>query len=170
MANARHYPSISWIDSYSEYIDDMKEWWHTHIDANWLCLRYAIMELLQKEQRLLQVVKLVGPDVLPNRQRLILEVCSIFKNTFLQQDAFDSIDTCSSARKQFFMLKVIITFYNKSEGLIKKGISLSEIKENPIYQEIIRMKLRYSENDLEKLGKFPEEVDDALSGMETVVA
>jgi len=95
LANARHYPSISWIDSYSEYLDDVKDWWHKNIDKEWLSSRYAIMELLQKEQRLLQVVKLVGPDVLPHRQRLILETCTMFKSTFLQQSAFDGIDDYS---------------------------------------------------------------------------
>lgn len=167
LANARHYPSISWIDSYSEYIDDVKDWWHKNVDPEWLSLRYAIMELLQKEQRLLQVVKLVGPDVLPYRQRLILETCSIFKNTFLQQSAFDRIDTYSSSRKQFVMLKSIIKFYKKSDELIKKGISISEIKESSIYQELTRMRFKYSESeeDLNKLAELPGEVDKVLGEM-----
>ncbi len=162
LANARHYPSISWIESYSEYIDDIKDWWHKKIDPEWLSLRYTIMELLQREQRLLQVVKLVGPDVLPQTQRLVLEVCQIFKNTFLQQVAFDKIDTYSSARKQFLMLKVIIEFYRKSDELVKKGVSVAEIKEASIYQEIIRMKLTYSEDDLDKLAQLPKQISGAL--------
>ncbi|MCK9614405.1 MAG: V-type ATP synthase subunit A [Candidatus Omnitrophica bacterium] len=163
LANARHYPSISWIDSYSEYLDDVKEWWHKNIDENWLKFRYEIMELLQREQRLLQVVKLVGPDVLPQTQRLILEICSIFKNTFLQQSAFDSVDTYSSARKQFLMLKIILLFFHKSEELVKKGINVNEIRETTIYKEIMRMKLTYTESDLEKLAKLPEKIDEALA-------
>jgi len=168
LANARHYPSISWIDSYSEYLDDVKDWWHKNVDKEWLSQRYAVMELLQKEQRLLQVVKLVGPDVLPQRQRLILETCSMFKNTFLQQSAFDDIDTYSSSRKQFLMLKSIMKFYEKSDGLIKKGINISEIKENPIYQELIRMRLKYSESkeDMDKLGELPSEVERSLGELE----
>ncbi len=163
LANARHYPSISWIDSYSEYLDDIKEWWHKNIDENWLKLRYEMMELLQKEQRLLQVVKLVGPDVLPQTQRLILEICSIFKNTFLQQNAFDKVDTYSSARKQFLMLKIILLFFHKSEELVKTGINVNEIRETAIYKEIMRMKLIYTENDIEKLAKLPEKIDEALA-------
>ena len=168
LANARHYPSISWIDSYSEYIDDVKDWWHKNIDRDWLSMRYAIMELLQKEQRLLQVVKLVGPDVLPHRQRLILETCTIFKNTFLQQSAFDKIDTYSSPKKQFLMLKSIIKFYQKSDELIKKGTNISEIKENPIYQELIRMRHKYSESeqDLAQLSELPGEIENSLGGLE----
>jgi V/A-type H+-transporting ATPase subunit A len=162
LANARHYPSIGWIDSYSEYLDDIKTWWHKNIDESWSSYRYEIMELLQKEQRLLQVVKLVGPDVLPQTQRLILEVCSIFKNTFLQQSAFDKVDTYSSARKQFLMLKTILMFYHKSEEVIKKGVNVTEIRETPIYKEIMRMKLTYTENDLEKLAKLPEKIDESF--------
>lgn len=162
LANARHYPSIGWIDSYSEYLDDIKTWWHKNIDESWSSCRYEIMELLQKEQRLLQVVKLVGPDVLPQTQRLILEVCSIFKNTFLQQSAFDKVDTYSSARKQFLMLKAILLFYHKSEEVIKKGVNVMEIRETPIYKEIMRMKLTYTENDLDALSKLPEKIDESF--------
>ncbi|MEK7868226.1 MAG: V-type ATP synthase subunit A, partial [Candidatus Omnitrophota bacterium] len=161
LANARHYPSISWIDSYSEYLDDVKNWWHKNVDKDWLSMRYAIMELLQKEQRLLQVVKLVGPDILPHRQRLILETCAMFKNTFLQQSAFDNIDAYSSSRKQFLMLKSIVKFYEKSDELIKKGINIAEIKEHQIYQELIRMRFKYSESeeDLAKMAELPSEVE-----------
>jgi V/A-type H+-transporting ATPase subunit A len=166
LAYSRHYPSISWIDSYSEYIDDVKEWWHKNVDGEWLSLRYAIMDLLQKEQRLLQVVKLVGPDVLPQEQKLVLETCQMFKNAFLQQSAFDEIDSFSSARKQFLMLKSIITFFCKSEELIKKGTEISEIKEKPIYQEIMRMKTNYSEENLGVFEKFPEKIKKALTGEE----
>lgn len=166
LANARHYPSISWIESYSEYIEDIKEWWHKNTAEDWLSLRYTIMELLQREQRLLQVVKLVGPDILPQTQRLILEVCYLFKNAFLQQVAFDKIDTYCSARKQFLMLKAILEFYHRSEKLIKKGINVSEIKENPVYDEIMRMRLIYSEADLDKLAALPKKIDESLQELD----
>lgn len=166
LANARHYPSISWIDSYSEYLNDVKDWWHTNIDKEWLTFRYAIMELLQKEQRLLQVVKLVGPDVLPLTQRLILEVCGLFKNAFLQQVAYDAIDTYSSARKQFLMLKAIILFYRKSEGLVRKGISVAEIKETPVFEELMRMKQKYSEQDLDKIEQLQKKIEESLGELD----
>jgi V/A-type H+/Na+-transporting ATPase subunit A len=166
LANARHYPSISWIDSYSEYIDDIKDWWHKNIDKQWLEFRFEIMELLQKEQRLLQVVKLVGPDVLPQSQRLVLEVCSIFKNGFLQQVSFDKIDTFSSARKQFLMLKIIIQFYRRSEGLVKKGISVAEIRALPIYNEIMRMKQVYSEDNLQGLEQLSQKIETSLAELD----
>ena len=166
LANARHYPSIGWVESYSEYLDDIKKWWHDNIGEEWLTLRYTIMELLQKEQRLLQVVKLVGPEVLPQTQRLILETCYIFKNGFLQQSAFDKVDAYSSAKKQFLMLKSVIAFYHKGEELIKKGIAVSEIKMLPIYQELMRMKTDYAEDDLDRLEKMPGRVLEALKELD----
>lgn len=166
LANARHYPSISWTESYSEYIDDIKDWCHENIDSQWLALRYQMMELLQKEQRLLQVVKLVGPDVLPQTQRLILEICYIFKNGFLQQSAFDNVDAYTSLRKQFLMLKSIMVFYEKANELIKKGINVNEIKELPIHQEIIRMKTAYTEADLDTLSQFPAKIERVLGELE----
>jgi V/A-type H+/Na+-transporting ATPase subunit A len=166
LANSRHYPSISWIDSYSEYIDEIKEWWHANIDREWSSLRLTIMELLQKEQRLQQVVKLVGPDVLPVTQRLILEVCVLFKNGFLQQVSYDKVDTFSSARKQFLMLKTVITFYHRAEGLVKRGIGIAELRELPIYEEISRMKQKYAETDIDKLELLPQRIVDALAEMD----
>lgn len=166
LANARHYPSIGWVESYSEYLDDIKVWYHDNVGEEWLNLRYTIMELLQKEQRLQQVVKLVGPEVLPQSQRIILETCYIFKNAFLQQNAYDDIDTFSSAKKQFLMLKTIITFYRIADDLIKKGVSVSEIRALSIYQEIMRMKTRFTEKDLDKLEAMPEKVEEALKELE----
>jgi Archaeal/vacuolar-type H+-ATPase subunit A len=166
LANARHYPSIGWTDSYSEYLDDIKKWWHDKISVEWLDLRYTIMGLLQKEQKLLQVVKLVGPEVLPQTQRLILETCHIFKNAFLQQSAFDKVDAYSSAKKQFMMLKAIVTFYQAGEGLIKNGIAVSEIKALPICQELMRMKAGYTENDLGRLEEMPGKIVEAFKTLD----
>jgi V/A-type H+-transporting ATPase subunit A len=162
LAYSRHYPAISWIDSYSEYINDVKVWWEKNISVEWLDMRYAVMDLLQKEQKLLQVVKLVGPDVLPQRQRLILEVCTIFKNGFLQQNSFDKIDTYSSAKKQFLMLKSILEFYKKSDELVEKGIDISEIKASSMYQELVRMKTRYTEKDLDALSELPKKINESM--------
>jgi V/A-type H+-transporting ATPase subunit A len=120
------------------------------------------MDLLQKEQRLLQVVKLVGPDVLPQPQRLILESCLLFKNIFLQQVAFDAVDTHSSARKQFLMLKAIITFYRKSDELVHKGVSVAELRATSAYQELLRMRFSFTENQLDDLARLVERIEESL--------
>ncbi|MDP8217391.1 MAG: V-type ATP synthase subunit A [Candidatus Theseobacter exili] len=151
LANARHYPSISWMDSYSEYTDEVASWWEAHHDPEWKQLRSKVMDLLQIEGRLQQVVKLVGPDVLPDRQRLILEACALIKNTFLQQNAFDMIDAYSTAEKQVKMLRVILSFYDLGLEAIKQGATIVRIRTMKIFTEIIRMKYAVSNDELDKI-------------------
>jgi V/A-type H+-transporting ATPase subunit A len=100
--------------------------------------------------------------VLPVSQRLVLEVCNIFKNTFLQQSAFDAVDTYSSPRKQFLMLKVIMTFYQQCEHLVKKGITVAEIKETGSYKELLRIRFEYREDDLDRLAGLSEKMEESL--------
>lgn len=159
LANARHYPSISWIDSYSEYLNEIALWWQEKLDPDWLSMRNQIIELLQKEIRLQQVVKLVGPDVLPDSQKVILETCAIFKNTFLQQSAFDKIDMFSVPKKQVKMLKIITAFYKKSLEAVKSGITLIEIKKSKVYSEIMKMKWTYTNEDADKLDGLLKQVE-----------
>ena len=151
LANARHYPAISWLDSYSEYIDDVTPWWNENGDPEWADLRHEMLDLLQKEARLQQVVKLVGADVLPDNQRLVLEVCALFKNTFLQQSAFDKIDMFSTVEKQVKMLKIIVTFFRMGQEVIRKGATLIKMKRMKVASEIARMKYNVANDEVEKL-------------------
>jgi len=159
LANARHYPAISWLDSYSEYVDDVTSWWNENGDPEWTALRNEILDLLQRESRLQQVVKLVGADVLPDSQRLILEVCTIFKNTFLQQSAFDKIDMYSTVPKQVKMLKIIVTFYRRGQEAIKKGATLIKLKRMKVVAEITRMKFSVANDEVEKLDALQERLE-----------
>jgi V/A-type H+-transporting ATPase subunit A len=159
LANARHYPSISWVDSYSEYLEEIGSWWQKNMDPDWLLMRNQIIELLQKEIRLQQVVKLVGPDVLPESQKIILEACAIFKNAFLQQSAFDEVDMFSVPAKQVRMLKIILTFYQKSLEMIRSGVAFEEIKKTKIRSEIMKMKLIYTNEDIERLDGLLKEAE-----------
>ena len=162
LANARHYPAISWLDSYSEYVEDITPWWEKNGDPEWKSLRSQMLDLLQREARLQQVVKLVGADVLPDTQRLILEVCNIFKNTFLQQSAFDKVDTYSTVAKQVKMLKIIVTYYNKGFEAIKSGATLAKLRKLKVVEEMARMKFSVPNDETEKLdallGKLEREM------------
>ncbi|MCD6460180.1 V-type ATP synthase subunit A [bacterium] len=166
LANARHYPSISWINSYSEYIDEITIWWETNIDPEWTKLRTEIMDLLQQENKLQQVVKLVGPDVLPDSQRIILETCTIFKNVFLQQNAFDKIDMFSVAAKQVKMLHIILSFHTNALKAIKKGATLVKIKKLPIIHEIAKMKFNISNEELDKLDKLQLALENSFEELD----
>jgi len=139
LANARHYPSIHWLRSYSEYVDDVTEWWQ-NIDPDWAELRARTIQLLQTEDRLQQIVKLVGPDVLPESQRLILWVAELIKNGFLQQSAFDEVDMCCLPAKQVALLRAIMDVYDRGSRLIEKGVPLLKLREMPVMRELVRAK------------------------------
>ncbi len=141
LANARHYPAISWLESYSEYLEDITPWWEEKVGPAWARDRREILELLQKEVRLQQIVKLVGPDALPDSQRFIIEVCTVFKNAFLQQNAFDTIDRYSTAEKQMRMLGLILTYWRRGNEAIRRGVTIVKLRRMKVLQEIIKMKL-----------------------------
>ncbi|MDN5334045.1 MAG: V/A-type H+/Na+-transporting ATPase subunit [Sphaerochaeta sp.] len=154
LASSRHYPAISWLDSYSEYLGDVTQWWNDHSDGSWYENRLRIMDLLQKEVRLQQIVKLVGPDALPDTQNFILEVCSLFKTAFLQQNAFDEVDRFCSVEKQVKMLAVILAYYEKGMEAINKGFPMVKIRRLRAVQEMARMRLTVKGDELDKIDKI----------------
>jgi V/A-type H+-transporting ATPase subunit A len=170
LANARHYPAISWIDSYSEYLNEMASWWEQQVSSEWLADRTEIMELLHREVRLQQVVKLVGPDALPDTQRFVLEVCTLFKNAFLQQNAYDKIDTFSTIEKQAKMLHIIVTFWKRGSEAIKKGAILAKLRKMKVYQDIIKMKFSIPNDDLSGLDKIEARLERSMDQMEALHA
>jgi len=168
LANARHYPAISWLESYSEYLGDVAEWWETSSGAPWLKNRAEIMELLQKEVRLQQVVKLVGPDALPDSQRFTIEVCTLFKNAFLQQNAFDDVDRYSSVEKQVRMLEIILIYARRGAEAIRKGVTIVKLRHMKIVQDIARMKLSISNDDIKGLDKLEARLERAMDQLESI--
>lgn len=163
LASARHYPAISWLDSYSEYIDDVKGWWNQNSSGKWYESRKRIMELLQKEVRLNQIVKLVGPDALPDSQNFILEVCSLFKTAFLQQNAFDEIDRYCSVEKQVRMLSLILEYYDLASDAISKGVPLVRIRRLQVVQDIARARFNVSNDDLSALDKLQLKLEKSIA-------
>ncbi|MDR2049769.1 MAG: V-type ATP synthase subunit A [Treponema sp.] len=126
LANARHYPAISWIDSYSEYAGEVKAWWEK-LSPSWEAVRQKALGLLKKEQRLAEIVRLIGPDALPDGERLVLLVSDIIKDGFLQQNSFDEIDMYCVPAKQIRLLEIIMEFYERSKLCIKLGAPLYRI-------------------------------------------
>ena len=139
LANARHYPAISWIDSYSEYSDEVEHYWN-QIDTEITTVQKEALSILKREERLSQIVKLIGPDSLPDNQRLILLVADIIKKGFLQQNSFDEIDMYSIPKKQIAILKVIIEFYKLSNKAIELGAPIIKIRDIGLIEELIRLK------------------------------
>jgi len=162
LANARHYPAISWLDSYSEYVGEISDWWQERSGGEWVELRQRIMSLLQQEGKLLQVVKLVGPDVLPDTQRIVLETCTMFKNAFLQQNSYDAIDMYCTPEKQIKMLRVIIDFYDLGLANIKKGANIHQIKKMEVTSDIMRMKFSIKNDEIEKIDEIRDKLDRSM--------
>jgi V/A-type H+-transporting ATPase subunit A len=139
LANARHYPAISWNDSYSEYTEDLVASWDA-IDPAWAQLRTKAMEILKKERRLADIVRLIGPDALPDEQRLILLTADMIKDGFLQQNSFDRVDMYCAPPKQTLLLTCILTFHELAEQAIQNGSPLLTISALPIREKIVRLK------------------------------
>jgi V/A-type H+/Na+-transporting ATPase subunit A len=153
LANARHYPSIHWLHSYSEYSEDVSPWW-TKQAPDWTDLRTEALTLLQREDRLQQIVKLVGPDVLPDSQKLILFIAEIMKDGFLAQSAFDENDMYCTPEKQVDLLRTILTLYRRGRDLIQQGVPLSRIRSLACVPQILRAKTAFGNKELERMASL----------------
>ena len=167
LANARHYPAIGWIDSYSEYAAEVREWWENH-NPVWWQVRTEALELLKKEQRLEQIVRLVGPDALPDSDRLILKVSEMIKNGFLQQNAFDDIDMYCSSEKQIMILELMMKFYRKALNVVKNGCPLTKINSLSVSNDIVRIKMDIPNDKLDKIQEIQLRMDTQFSELESV--
>lgn len=154
LARRRHFPAINWLQSYSLYIDDIAGWWNENTGSDWRELRDEAMNLLQKEAELQEIVQLVGPDALPDRERVILEIARMLREDFLQQDAFSDVDSYCSPMKQYTMLKVIMTLYKKALDAVSKGADPAAIAGISVKGDIARMKYIPEDEFLNK--KAPE--------------
>lgn len=140
LADKRHFPSIDWLQSYSLYIDSVQEWWASNVDPEWRKFRDEAMALLQKEAELQEIVQLVGPDALPDRERITLETTRMIREDFLQQNAYHEVDTYCSPSKQFEMLRTIIMFHRNATAALEKGAPAADIISLPVKEDIGRMK------------------------------
>ncbi len=140
LAYRRHFPAVHWLLSYSLYLDDVKDWWHSKISSEWRTLRDEAMALLQKESELEEIVRLVGIEALSPRDRLLLETTKSLRDDFLYQNAYHEIDTWCSAEKQFMLLKTILKFYHLGLEALEEQRSLKEIIALPCKQEISRLR------------------------------
>ncbi|MBR5623575.1 V-type ATP synthase subunit A [bacterium] len=163
LASARHFPSINWNDSYSEYVAEVLSWWKKEVpELDYAAMREKAMQILQEENKLQQVVKLVGPDALPDKQRVLLETADIIKQAFLQQNAFHSNDVYCSPRKQLMMMDVILYFYEQALKVVDGGTPFTKIAASDLVTKIIRMKTDYGNEEAEKLANLKEEITKEL--------
>ena len=166
LASARYFPAINYMDSYSEYLEDVSVWWAQFEDANWKELRDKGMAMLQQDNRLQKIVKLVGEDSMPDDQRLIIEGAKLLKNALLQQSAFDDVDMYAHPLRQLWMLKIILHFYDRASDIIKKGAPIYRIREMEAIESIGRMKMRISNDEIDKFQDLLREIDAEMDELE----
>ena len=169
LAGSRHYPAINWMASYSEYIPNLTDWWHKNVDATWSNYRDEAMRILQAEDELKNIVKLVGSEALPDKQRLTLETARIIRIAFLQQNALDQIDTYCSPQKQHKMLKIIIDFHHLAETIITKGAPIFKVTQLPVIVDIMRMKDNIPNNKLEQLDDVEKKMHQDMDNLVTTL-
>ena len=160
LAYARHFPAIHWLTSYSEYLEDLTPWYREHVSPKFVADRNQLMAILNQESSLMEIVKLIGSDVLPDDQKLTLEIARVIRLGFLQQNAFHAEDTCVPMEKQFKMMETILYLYEKCRALINRGMPVSVLKEgNNIFEKIISIKYDVANNQLDKFDQYKQDID-----------
>jgi len=168
LAHARHFPSINWLLSYSSYIPMLKDWFIENVASDLMTLRSKMMGILQEENKLMDIVKLVGEDVLPDDQRVILEIAKVIKTGYLQQNAYHLQDFYTVLSHQYSMLKVIDKLYDRAYSCLKKGIPLSKIKDEKIFSDIAIMKYNATEAKSELFQRLTDRIDRYYDGIESL--
>jgi len=165
LANARHYPAISWRNSYSEYLPETSVWWRKQ-DRDWQANRDTMMKVLQEEVSLQRIAKLVGPDALPEHQRFTLFVAEIIKNAFLQQNSFDQIDMYCAPNKQRWMMRLIASFVNRGIEIIRHGGTLADLSALPGLDRMNRMKSQIANDDEQAMAALEQQIAGGLAVLE----
>lgn len=169
LAYARHYPAINWNDSYSEYMDDLANYYDENVSLDFLKYRQSISNILMEENRLMEIVKLIGSDVLPENQKLIIEIARVVRVGFLQQNAYHKNDTYVPLEKQFKMMEIILMLYEQCKELVAEGIPVSSIVETGLFEKVIKMKYDIPNDKLELFRILAVEIEQQIKKLRTEV-
>lgn len=159
LAYARHFPAIHWLTSYSEYIGDLTNWYNNNIGSDFVSYRNQLLAILNQESSLMEIVKLIGSDVLPDDQKLTLEIARVIRLGFLQQNAFHPEDTCVPLEKQLKMMDLILYLYDQCKKLIQMDMPMSMLKKSNIFERVISIKYDVANDELYKFDTYKEDVD-----------
>ena len=165
LAYGRHYPAINWTNSYSEYTEDLTEWYKENASGDFMEKRTRLSGILQEEAKLLDIVKLIGSDVLPEEQKLIIEIAKVLRQGFLQQNAYNKLDTYVPIKKQYLMMDSILKLYDRLLKLVPLGVPVSVISRTGVFDEVIRVKYTISNEEpeaFEELNQRIAKVTDEL--------
>ncbi len=160
LAYARHYPAINWLTSYSEYMGDLAPWYGSNVGEDFVHCRNQILNILTTENRLNEIVKLIGSDVLPDDQKLILEVARVIRLGFLQQNAFHAEDTFVPMEKQLRMMEVILHLYERCRALVEMGMPMALLRESDVFEKIIAVKYDVPNKEPERFGEYDAMIEE----------
>ncbi len=166
LAYARHYPAVNWVTSYSEYTGDLSAWYDAHVGETFGALRRRIAVILAEEDRLMEIVRLIGSDVLPDDQKLILETAGVIRRGFLQQDAFHKDDTFVSLDKQKRMMETILHLHDGAARLVATAVPVSQIQKLGLFEKLSRMKYEIPNDRPGMFDEYIQAIDTALSSVE----
>jgi len=162
LAYARHYPAINWLTSYSEYIPDFEEYYDRNVGSDFLAVRQRISNILLEENKLMEIVKLIGADVLPDDQKLVLETAKVIRVGFLQQNAFHKDDTYVPMSKQLSMMRTIMHLYDEAKAALGRGVSVRAVLETGLFDKLIKMKYDIPNDKPEMFGEYDREIDTTI--------
>ena len=159
LAYARHFPAIHWLTSYSEYVQDLAPWYNAKAGKDFIANRNRLMAILNQESALMEIVKLIGSDVLPDDQKLTLEIARVVRLGYLQQNAFHKDDTCVSLQKQYKMMEIILYLYKRCRELVAMNMPMSVLKEENIFERVIAIKYDVPNDNLQLLDQYLADID-----------
>jgi V/A-type H+-transporting ATPase subunit A len=168
LAHRRHFPAISWTKSYTLFLGQVRPWFEENVADDWAEVRERAMFLLQKETELQEIVQLVGPDALPETEKIILEVARMLREDFLQQFAFDAVDAYCPPKKAYWLLKVILAFYDAATQAMSRGVSLRQVLQLPIRDEIAGLKTTPHDEAIARMQEMVTQVADDIAGIEVL--
>jgi len=168
LAYSRHYPSINWMSSYSGYVDSVSKWWRERVDRDWSSVRAEAYTLLQREDALKEIVRLLGPEALPDEEKLILDVARMIQIGFLQQNAYDDIDAYCSPQKQFKMMKMFVQFHQEALKALRNGVPLAKVRGMQVIAPMLRAKFAIKSEDLSRLDALVKQMFDEFSSLSAV--
>ena len=164
LAYSRHYPSINWMQSYSGYLEDISKWWKENVSPDWYDLRAESYHILQREDTLKEIVRLLGPEALPDEEKLVLEVARMLKIGILQQNSFDKVDTYCGPAKQLKLVRLMVKFYKEAQKALKEGKSLADIRALPIITTLLKAKFEVTDEQISKLDDIDKQLSDSFKG------
>ena len=164
LAYSRHYPSINWMQSYSGYLEDVSKWWKENVSPDWYDLRAESYQILQREDTLKEIVRLLGPEALPDEEKLVLEVARMLKIGILQQNSFDKVDTYCGPAKQLKLVRLMVKFYKEAQKALKEGKSLADIRALPIITTLLKAKFEITDEEISKLDAIDKQLSDSFKG------